>query len=145
MSDHSRFWRTVMDHPYVAAAAIGVVAGIAAVAVSAVVTSVVSTPVVSNIIGNAANGLKFEKYVLRTNNLVKNTKLLNGTRPDSMTGGIHEVKGVKYLSQTGQIQRQIELAKTLKTSYTLHVKNTTNITKTLLDTMTKNNWKIPRY
>ena len=31
-----------MDHPYVAAAAIGVVAGIAAVAISAVVTSVVT-------------------------------------------------------------------------------------------------------
>lgn len=42
MSDHSRFWRTAMDHPYVVGAAIGVVAGIAAVAVSAVVTSVVT-------------------------------------------------------------------------------------------------------
>jgi hypothetical protein len=100
---------------------------------------------VPRVVTNAAKGRAFETKVLKSNKLIKNTKNVGGTIPDSLTRGVHEVKNVNKQSLTSQIRKQMAYAKANKRTYTLHVAARTKISKPLKKAINNIRGRIKRY
>jgi RHS repeat-associated protein len=102
----------------------------------------------SNILENAANGIRFQQQALGEAGISPETETftetINGqdvtTRPDSYEEGVEmtEVKNVNYQPYTKQLQAQIAKAKSTDTPYTLIIRggqNATTLSKPLISAL----------
>lgn len=109
---------------------------------------------VPQIITNHANGMAFQDAVFNAKGLTANTQYVVGkvsgggyqlTIPDSLTGGITEIKNVGYQSLVPQLQAQINVAQYSGQSYTLVVNMNTTCSKPLENTIIEVGGTITRF
>lgn len=89
----------------------------------------------AQILENAAKGNAFEKAVLDSNGMTKNNEKFEtphgNTIPDSMTGGVNEVKGGAYVTDSAQLRAQRDVAAERGVPHNVYVKEDARVSSTV--------------